>query len=634
MGSAVFSGNHRFENIRNLLRSSNKNGLVQAVEKLKITQGIEERDCCVETLIQGLTKEDCDSEEAAESLVDDVLYNQLREMLQDDRYNQTNVAQLVAELAKAESLREPFVEQNFVPLLLTLLETNDVAMATQACRALGNICYENDIGRNAVDSLDGVSELLELLKCQLTNEDKDADRLRVIACGFLLNLTNTHEIIQEKAVEIGALELLDQYLETHYIEDKLCNMVLHCVGSLADSEFGKEKVGQTNVAKTLVKVLLSEKGSGNQEAILELMATLAESDDVKDQLAATSLPDHMVRLIQSTNGLSDSSSQHKEKLASDLLVLLLTGDRSMDILYGKGEGPVFLESVKWLLSDSEHLQIAGALAVGNFARSDEHCVQLVSEGIVDKLITLLQQQNKKDSNITLQHAVLSALRNLAIPSVNKPNLVKMGVMDTVLSLTATDVSAVIFKLLGVLRMLVDGQEEAAKTLGTDKDFMNKLVDWCNVEEHAGVKGEATRLLAWLIKNSRSTDVMKMLVRAGGIPHLVTMVSSEHIVMQNEALVALTLMASTVLDACLVSLRECEAVETIGDVLKDKRTLPEILCNCLTLTKYICSNDSLREDALSAGILETAKHLALSEDTKVKDAATALVTVLEQPLVER
>lgn len=36
-------------------------------------------------------------------------------------------------------------------------------------------------------------------------------------------------------------------------------------------------------------------------------------------------------------------------------------------------------------------------------------------------------------------------------------------------------------------------EEAAKTLGTDKDFMNKLVDWCNVEEHAGVKGELKAL---------------------------------------------------------------------------------------------------------------------------------------------
>lgn len=43
------------------------------------------------------------------------------------------------------------------------------------------------------------------------------------------------------------------------------------------TEFGKEKVGQTNIAKTLVTVLLSEKGSSNQEAILELMATLAES---------------------------------------------------------------------------------------------------------------------------------------------------------------------------------------------------------------------------------------------------------------------------------------------------------------------------------------------------------------------
>lgn len=54
------------------------------------------------------------------------------------------------------------------------------------------------------------------------------------------------------------------------------------------------------------------------------------------------------------------------------------------------------------------------------------------------------------------------------------------------------------------------------------------------------------------------------------------------------------------DACLVPLRECEAVETIGDVLKDKRTLPEILCNCLTLTKYICSNGKDQVDGLCRG----------------------------------
>merc|ERR1719341_604411 len=31
--------------------------------------------------------------------------------------------------------------------------------------------------------------------------------------------------------------------------------------------------------------------------------------------------------------------------------------------------------------------------------------------------------------------------------------------------------------------------------------MRKVLIWCNVEEHPGVKGEACRLLAWIIKNA-------------------------------------------------------------------------------------------------------------------------------------
>ena len=59
-------------------------------------------------------------------------------------------------------------------------------------------------------------------------------------------------------------------------------------------------------------------------------------------------------------------------------------------------------------------------------------------------------------------------------------------------------------------------------------------------------GEATRLLAWLVKNSRTEEVMRNIVIAEGVPHLVAMIPSEHVVMQNEALVALTLMVSAIL----------------------------------------------------------------------------------------
>jgi len=47
--------------------------------------------------------------------------------------------------------------------------------------------------------------------------------------------------------------------------------------------------------------------------------------------------------------------------------------------------------------------------------TDDHCKKLLQQGIVSKLLSIIQDQNKSDGDITLQHAVLSALRNLAIP---------------------------------------------------------------------------------------------------------------------------------------------------------------------------------------------------------------------------
>ena len=43
-----------------------------------------------------------------------------------------------------------------------------------------------------MDEHDGIQILLTLLRSLLSNTEEGADKLRTIACGFLLNLTNTH----------------------------------------------------------------------------------------------------------------------------------------------------------------------------------------------------------------------------------------------------------------------------------------------------------------------------------------------------------------------------------------------------------------------------------------------------------
>lgn len=46
-------------------------------------------------------------------------------------------------------------------------------------------------------------------------------------------------------------------------------------------------------------------------------------------------------------------------------------------------------------------------------------------------------------------------------------------------------------------------EGAALKLGRDAVLLARIMEWCEAKDHAGVRGEASRLLAALIRHSRS-----------------------------------------------------------------------------------------------------------------------------------
>lgn len=46
-------------------------------------------------------------------------------------------------------------------------------------------------------------------------------------------------------------------------------------------------------------------------------------------------------------------------------------------------------------------------------------------------------------------------------------------------------------------------EEAASVLGKDEVLLARVMEWCEAKDHAGVRGEANRLLAALIRHSRN-----------------------------------------------------------------------------------------------------------------------------------
>lgn len=68
-------------------------------------------------------------------------------------------------------------------------------------------------------------------------------------------------------------------------------------------------------------------------------------------------------------------------------------------------------------------------------------------------------------------------------------------------------------------MCVCVSAEAADQLGTNGKLVERLVEWCEAKDHAGVMGESNRLLSALIRHSKSK------VRVTGLKGVRTLLQS-------------------------------------------------------------------------------------------------------------
>jgi hypothetical protein len=156
-------------------------------------------------------------------------------------------------------------------------------------------------------------------------------------------------------------------------------------------------------------------------------------------------------------------------------------------------------------------------------------------------------------------------------------VINAGLVDTILPMLEIHQPPVVFKLLGTLRMLVDGQDKFALELLQNRKFIEQLVDWANkTPDMVGVNSEASRLMAWLIKNGYrkrddaqvdSSPLKQFVEVEGTINTLVQMLLSAHMVMQNEALMSLTLII-VFLGSQTPQLSETLIASNLGQTLVD------------------------------------------------------------------
>ncbi|XP_030127555.1 rap1 GTPase-GDP dissociation stimulator 1 isoform X6 [Taeniopygia guttata] len=545
--------------------------LSEALKKLKITSTDSTADSlegCLDCLLQALAQNNM---ETSEKIQKSGVLQMFASLLTPQSSCTAKVANIIAEVARNEFMRNPCVDAGLIPPLVQLLNCKDQEVLLQTGRALGNICYDS-------------------------------------------------HTLQSQLINMGVIPTLVKLLGIHCQNAALTEMCLVAFGNLAELESSKEQFAYTNIAEELVKLFKKQIEHDKKEMIFEVLAPLAENDVIKLQLVEAGLVECLLEIVQKTVDSDKEDDIAELKTASDLMVLLLLGDESMQKLFEGGKGSVFQRVLSWIPSNSHQLQLAGALAIANFARNDGNCIHMVDNGIVQKLMDLLDR-HVEDGNVTVQHAALSALRNLAIPVVNKAKMLSAGVAEAVLKFLRSEMPPVQFKLLGTLRMLIDAQAEAAEQLGKNVKLVERLVEWCEAKDHAGVMGESNRLLSALIRHSKSKDVIRTIVQSGGIKHLVTMATSEHVIMQNEALVALALIAALELVTAEKDLENAQLVQILHRLLSDDRSAPEIKYNSMVLICALIGSESLQKEVQSMAFLEVISKLRSHENKTVAQQAS-------------
>ncbi|KAJ8732317.1 hypothetical protein PYW08_015047 [Mythimna loreyi] len=478
----------------------------------------------------------------------------------------------IAELVKCEEKREIYANKDIIGPILDILRrettSDNVELVRQCCRALGNLCCDCDTARRTIIELEGIAVLIKLLERSI---DMQFEEIQMLSSKSLLNFAIGGADFTEAIFQGGAVDMVQRMLWIELQKQEFDNdTVSTCLLLLSViNDNTPELLYNEVVNKTVLQILRETSTVEISEMCLDHLHSQAEHETVKTliakeggvQLVCSRLEQFVNKHNAGELNIDDSEVEAIMKQACELVIIVLTGDEAMHILYNNGVGEVYQTVVKWLDSQNYQLLTTAVLAIGNFARQDDYCTQMMQDNIFDKLLDIfeiynnfsVQMQKEPEKThpidsvtvIKLLHGVLSTLRNLAVPAHNKRVAAARGRAGPLLinALPATDDHHVAYKLLATIRLLVDGQEGSAKILAGNSKALQAIAKWGHAAEYAGAAGEAPRLLAWTVKQLRHHYHWRHIVEVDGcISSLVNMLVASHSLMQNEAILALTLLA--------------------------------------------------------------------------------------------
>lgn len=217
----------------------------------------------------------------------------------------TKIAKCMAEITKNEKQRRQFTNTTIIQQLIDVLDTephtktNDLstkslAYIIQSCRALGNICYNNDDANNILIQLNKDNVLIRLLDVTLNKNEATAENdseikelnllFNKVRCGLISNYLVGSEVIAKRAADLGIMQKFEQIIEkcSKMSDDSENEDIL--LNTLAPLTILTENVTELSFSpslnRNLVKILGVSKNPDIAEMCLDLLHEQAENGKI------------------------------------------------------------------------------------------------------------------------------------------------------------------------------------------------------------------------------------------------------------------------------------------------------------------------------------------------------------------
>lgn len=359
-----------------------------------------------------------------------------RDMALDlDQLNQLDLNALADELGRDEAQREVWGQRGLARriterfrYLVAEISSGITPIRSQELlglsRVLANLAIDNDKNRQSILQSGGLLLLVNSLQCVT-----ETSLLRAAAAALYNLAQDCPETTQEFADSIPFLLFPFIASVTRVISlgaAQVAEWLLVVVQSVLDvatlDELLSASLAEANVDNFVNSMLsLSQSTYVQHVTVLKLLDVAC-----RQEIVAACFARHVQAiksLLKTYRGLQETQSEEID-LITQILCSLTSNDETLEALSNDGSWLPELASFLHVQQPC-HCQYLGTLLMGNLARRDKICIEIVASTTLSDILKLFRL--KPSSKVLF--GLLGLLKNLSMPKEVRPQLVRAGVID-------------------------------------------------------------------------------------------------------------------------------------------------------------------------------------------------------------